>query len=85
MAATTTMMVTVLIVEVMMIIMMMMQVEGNDKLCLPGLVPFLQAYISHYIYKEVHIIFNGTGEEGKGKRRDVRWQNVLWRLKIFMI
>ncbi|KAK8384515.1 hypothetical protein O3P69_014233 [Scylla paramamosain] len=39
---------------------MITPVEGNEKLCLPGLIPFLQAYISHYFYKEVHVIFNGT-------------------------
>ncbi|XP_063885525.1 probable glutamate receptor [Scylla paramamosain] len=57
-------MITVLIIEVIMMMMMMMMmitpVEGNEKLCLPGLIPFLQAYISHYFYKEVHVIFNGT-------------------------
>lgn len=41
-----------------------MTVPGKERgnLCLPGLTPFIQTYIRHYYYREVHVVFNGTGK-----------------------
>ena len=52
-----------LLVEVLVMMMVIMvPVEVRGKLCLPGLNPFLQTYISHYYFREIHVIFNGTGK-----------------------
>ncbi|XP_050714150.1 uncharacterized protein LOC126997141 [Eriocheir sinensis] len=45
-----------------MVVVVVVVVEGRDQLCLRGLTPFLQDFITHYSYSEVHLVFNGSAD-----------------------